>query len=241
MKCTYLYVNDVRITIIRKNIKHLYVAILPPDGWVRVTVPSFLGDTEVIRAVQSKINWIKAKQDRYVQQGREAEKTLEPGEELYYLGALYRLELVNGSGPPSVSISGDQTLVLRAKANAGFEQKARVLMRWYRAELHAIIITLIAKWESVMNLRVGSWGIKRMKTRWGSCNPSTKRIWLNLELIKKPIECIEYVVVHEIVHFLEASHNHVFKGHMDRLLPQWRSLRKTLNAFPLPVIMDGKT
>jgi predicted metal-dependent hydrolase len=113
------------------------------------------------------------------------------------------------------------------------EQRERVLLTWYRRELQVLIPPLIEKWTAILGVELAGWGIKRMKTRWGTCNIEARRSWLNLELIKKPAHCLEYIVVHEMVHLLERHHNERFTAHMDRVLPRWRFLRDELNRAPL--------
>ncbi len=143
------------------------------------------------------------------------------------------LDVCHTNGRESVELKNKKTLVLNIKKQASYAQREQRLVEWYRQEMKRLLPEIIRKWEMKTGLEVGEYGIKKMKTRWGSCNPSHKRIWLNLELIKKPINCLEYVVVHEIVHFLERTHNGNFISHMDRIMPPWRAFRDELNQAPL--------
>jgi predicted metal-dependent hydrolase len=155
------------------------------------------------------------------------------GESHYVQGARYRLSLVEAPGKQGVRIRGGNTLELTANPGRTAAQREAVLNRWHRESLRAEIPKIIEKWEPRVGATVADWGIKKMRTRWGSCNAAARRIWLNLDLAKKPPECLEYIVVHEMVHLIERRHNENFKAHMERLMPLWRTHRDTLNAAPL--------
>ncbi len=151
----------------------------------------------------------------------------------HYLGRRYLLDIAETEKRPFIEIRNKKTLVLNINRDTELEDREKLLTDWYRKEMERILPGIVRKWEIKSGLQVDSFGIKRMKTKWGSCNPSHKRIWLNLELIKKPINCLEYIVVHEMVHFLERTHNDSFISHMDRIMPRWRTLRDDLNRSPL--------
>jgi predicted metal-dependent hydrolase len=131
-----------------------------------------------------------------------------------------------------VSKNGNK-IILQVKENATTEEKAMLMKEWYRKELKKIVPPLIEKWEPIIGVKSNSWGIKVMKTKWGTCNVDEKRIWLNLELSKKPLNCIEYIIVHELVHLLERSHNDKFVFYMDKFMPKWRQYRDELNSLPV--------
>ena len=226
-------VNDLPVKVIRKKIKNLHLAVYPPDGWVRIAVPDIIDDEAVRLAVMSKLGWIKRQQKSFEDQPRQSARELITGESHYYLGKRYLLDVCRSDDRPSVELKNKKTLVLNINEQNGLEQRERLLVNWYRREMKRLLPRIIQKWEIKSGLKVGAYGIKRMKTKWGSCNPNQKRIWLNLELIKKPINCLEYIVVHEMVHFLERTHNDKFTGHMDQIMPQWRTLRDDLNRSPL--------
>lgn len=226
-------VNNTRVKVIRKKIKNLHLAVCPPDGWVRIAVPEMIDDEAVRLAVLSKQAWIKRQQKIFCEQARQSSREFISGESHYYLGRRYRLAVCHTTARPFVEVKNKKHIILHISANATRAQRQGLLIAWYRQEMKKILLPLIAKWEGKSGLAVADYGIKRMKTRWGSCNPRAQRIWLNLELIKKPIQCLEYVVVHEMVHFLERTHNDNFVAHMNRLLPQWRACQDDLNRAPL--------
>ena len=155
------------------------------------------------------------------------------GESHYVQGRRYRLDVVEHDGPSSICQPNNTTLQLRVRPGTDRGKREAVLHRWYRQRLHEQIPELIALWEPVLGVKVTEWRIKKMKTRWGTCNIESRRIWINLELAKKPSECLEYILVHEMVHLLERHHNYLFRAHMDQLMPQWRLHREILNRAPL--------
>lgn len=226
-------VNELPVKVIRKKIKNLHLAVYPPDGWVRIAVPEIIDDEAVRLAVISKFGWIKRQIKSFEDQPRQSARELITGESHYYLGRRYLLDVAETEKRPFIEIRNKKTLVLNINRDTELEDREKLLTDWYRKEMKRILPGIVRKWEIKSGLQVNSFGIKRMKTKWGSCNPSHKRIWLNLELIKKPINCLEYIVVHEMVHFLERTHNDSFISHMDRIMPQWRTFRDDLNRSPL--------
>jgi len=124
-------------------------------------------------------------------------------------------------------------IILHVRPDSPADKKQQILDDWYRSELKKIIPELTRKWEILIGVQTNDFGIKRMRTKWGTCNPEAKRIWINLELGKKPVECLEYIIVHELVHILERSHNGRFIGYMDKFLPKWRSYKEELNRLPV--------
>ena len=229
-------INDIEVRVIRKDIKNIHLGVYPPDGKVRIAVPLHINDDSVRLAVISKLSWIKKKQLDFLNQPRQSAREFVSGECHYFMGTRYRLDVIERSGCPMVYIKNASKLVLETDLNSSRELRASLLDQWYRKELKKVIPALIQKWEPIVEKSVTEWGIKKMKTKWGTCNSDARRIWLNLELAKKPIECLEYVIVHEMVHFFERSHNENFKAHMDRFFPKWRFYKSLLNALPLDVI-----
>ena len=226
-------VNGLAVRVIRKKIKNLHLAVYPPDGCIRIAVPEIIDDEAVRLAIVSRYEWIKRQIKSFQDQARESARELTTGESHLYLGKRYLLDIVHTSKRPFIEIRNKKALVLNIDQNNDVESRRELLLDWYRKEMKRILPPIIQRWEIKSGLKVGSYGIKRMKTKWGSCNPVHKRIWVNLELIKKPINCIEYIVVHEMVHFLERTHNEKFIFHMNRLMPGWRNLRDELNKLPL--------
>ncbi|MFV8754118.1 M48 family metallopeptidase [Nannocystaceae bacterium ST9] len=228
-----LTVGDLRIEVVRKAIKNLHVGVYPPDGRVRVAAPLALSDAAVRIAVVGRLAWIRHQQQSFVNQARESQREMVAGESHYFLGQRYRLDIIPTKGKSKVALRGRNTIELHVESELPIKERERVLQAWYREQLRVLVPALLAKWQPLLGVEAVSWGIKRMKTKWGSCNPEAGRIWLNLELAKKPHECIEYVVVHELAHFLVRHHDAAFQGLLDRHLPSWRATRDLLNATPL--------
>ena len=223
---------DVEVT--RKPIKHLHLAVHPPDGRVRVSSPERLDDAAVRLAVIDRLGWIRRQQTAYDAQPRQSSRRMVSGECHYAWGYRYRLNVRHRTAGPNAvkaNLGGDLDLYVRPSATA--EQREATLAEWYRDEIKARIPALVAEWEPVLGVAVADWGVKRMRTKWGTCNPSARRIWVNLELAKKPPQCLEFVVVHEMAHLVEPTHSERFVALMDRHLPDWRFRRGTLNAAPL--------
>jgi predicted metal-dependent hydrolase len=226
-------VGGVAVQVVRKGIKHLHVGVYPPAGRVRVAAPLHLEADAVRLAVISRLGWIRRKQKEFAGQDRQSQREVVSGESHYFLGRRYLLDVEEGSARPGVRLVGPTTMELRVRPGAHRDQRDTVLQRWYRRELRTLLPPLLQKWEPRLGKSVSEVRVRRMKTRWGSCNASAGRIWLNLELIKKPVACLEYVLVHEMVHLHERHHNDRFLEWMDRLLPQWRVRRDELNRAPL--------
>ena len=228
-----LMVGKLQVDVVRKDIKNLHIGVYPPSGRVRVAAPLHIDDEAVRLAVISKIGWIKQQQQKFEQQLRQTKREYVSGESHYFQGNRYRLNVIYEKGVPSVSIRNKEYIELVVRPNSDKVQRARVLKNWYRKQLKNEVPPIIAKWEPIIGVQVLDWRIKQMKTKWGSCNIEARRIWLNLELVKKPVQCLEYIIVHEMVHFLERHHNDHFIGYMNDFLPNWLLLRDELNREPL--------
>jgi predicted metal-dependent hydrolase len=226
-------VGNLVVDVVRKPIKNLHLAVYPPAGRVRVAAPLRVDDEAVRLAVISRLGWVKRQQARFQGQERQSAREYTTGESHYYQGRRYRLNVIVHDGPQFVHLRNKSTLDLFVRSESDTAQRERVLLAWYRLSLREAIPPLIAKWEPVLGVQVADWGIRQMKTRWGTCNIEAGRIWLNLELAKKPPHCLEYVVVHEMVHLLERHHGERFTAHMDHFMPQWRMYREELNRAPL--------
>ena len=226
-------VNGIDVQVVRKDIKNLHLAVYPPEGHVRVAVPDHVTDDNIRLAVISKLGWIKKQQRDFKEQPRQSERRYISGECHYVFGTGYRLALIEREGKPAVKQLKSGKLQLFVKPESTVETKEKVLNDWYRKELKKAIPELLEKWQPVIGVDVQNWGIRKMKTKWGSCNIERRRIWLNLELAKKPPECLEYILVHELLHLHERHHNERFKGLLDQYLPQWQSALKLLNGLPL--------
>lgn len=228
-----IQIAGLAVEVVRKAIKHLHVGVYPPAGRVRVAVPLRLDDEAVRLAVVSRLGWIRRKQRGFIEQDRQSQREMVSGESHYFLGRRYLLAVKECEGAPEMRLVGNALLELRVPPGHDHTRRDAVLQRWYRHQLRAQLPPLLAKWEPRIGRTVSEVRIKRMKTRWGSCNVPARRIWLNLELIKKPVGCLEYVLVHELVHLHERHHNDRFVEWMDRLLPAWRVHRDELNRAPL--------
>ncbi len=219
--------------IVRKDIKNLHLGVYPPNGRVRVAVPLKVSDDAVRLAVIGKLGWVKRQRAQFEAQPRQSQREMVSGESHYFLGRRYRLRVVTNEGPAVVTVRGKSFIEVRVRPELGAAERERVLQRWYREQLRQVVDPLIEKWATVLGVRVTECRIKRMKTKWGACNAAASRIWVNLELVKKPVQCIEYIVVHELAHLIEQHHDERFVAIMDKHLPQWRLVWKELNSAPL--------
>ncbi|MDN7132090.1 SprT family zinc-dependent metalloprotease [Halomonas sp. MC140] len=225
-------IGTIAMQLNRKAIKHLHISVLPPDGRVRVSAPTAMSDTSIRMAVISRIPWIKQQQRDFAKQPRQSPREMVNGESHYLWGKSHRLNLVERSGKHAIKASR-RKLHLHVNPGTSLENKNRVLTEFYRAELKFRIPELLTYWQDKIGVEASDWGVKKMKTKWGSCNTDAKRIWLNLELAKKPPECLEYILVHELVHLLERHHNDRFMAYMDKYLSNWRERKNLLNSMPL--------
>jgi predicted metal-dependent hydrolase len=228
-----IQVGGLTVDVERKAIKNLHLGVYPPDGRVRVAAPMAVSDEAVRLAVIGKLGWIKRQRASFAGQARQSRRQMVSGESHYVLGRRVRLRVTERDEPPGVSFRNTRFLDLSVRPGTSGEQRERILQRWYRDQLKALIPPLLEKWQPILGVRVDDWGIRRMKTKWGSCNVGGRRIWFNLELAKKPARCLEYIAVHELVHLLERHHNDRFTALMDRFLPHWRSCREELSRAPL--------
>ena len=228
-----LVVSGIPVEVVRKGIKNLHLGVYPPDGRVRVAVPLVVSDEAVRLAVIDKLGWIRRQQAKLAEQPRQSQREMVNGESHYFLGQRYRLRVHEQEAPARVAIRGVASLDLFVRPRATANQREAVLLRWYREQLKALIPPLLEKWQPILGVQVSEWGVKKMKTKWGSCNPVSRRVWFNLELAKKPVPCLQYVVVHELLHLLERHHNARFSALMETHVPQWRQFREVLSHAPL--------
>ncbi len=226
-------VNGINVQVVRKDIKNLHLAVYPPDGHVRVAVPKITTDDNVRLAIVSKLSWIKKQQQDFEDQPRQSKREFISGECHYFFGRKLRLELIDRAGKPEIKLLKSGKLKMFIKSGASIKNKEKLLSAWYREELKIRIGELLEKWQPIVNRTAEECGIRKMKTKWGSCNIEQRRIWLNLELAKKPPQCLEYILVHELVHFHERNHNERFKALLFQFMPDWQARRKLLNRSPL--------
>jgi len=227
-----VHIGSLEVELNRKAIKNLHISVLPPEGRVRVSAPEHLSDTAVRTAVIQRLTWIRKQQKDFAAQPRQTERKMISGETHYLWGRRYRLEVTERVGKAEIKRSNTR-LRLYVRPYTDLETRMNLLNDWYRVELKTRVQELIGDWEVRLGVCPSFWGIKKMKTKWGSCNTQTKRIWLNLELAKKPPECLEFILVHELVHLLERHHNQRFVRLMDDFLPHWKESKSRLNSSPL--------
>ena len=222
-------VRGIAVEVVRKDIKHLHLGVYPPEGRVRVAAPLHLDDDAVRLAVISRLAWIRRKRAEFEGQDRQSRREFVTGESHYFEGRRYRLDVIVSNGPTGIRLRDNAWIEMRARASNGRDAREALLYSWYRARLRERIPEMVAKWEPRIGVTVADWRIRRMKTRWGTCNSEPGRIWLNSELAKKPVPCLEYVVVHEMVHLIEHGHTERFRSILDRMMPGWRMRLDELN------------
>lgn len=224
-----IVINDIEIEVIRKNIKNVHLSVHPPNGRVRLAVPQKMEEEAIRLFAISKLSWIKKQRSKYNLQERQSVREFLSGESHYFMGTRYLLNVVETSGKQYVELKNKKYINLYVRPNSTKEKRERIMSQWYRNQLKMLIPEYIEKWEEIIGVKVEEWGVKLMKTKWGTCNVEAKRIWLNLELAKKNPRCLEFITVHEMVHLLERKHNERFKAYMDKFLPNWQSIRDKLN------------
>jgi hypothetical protein len=217
------------VQTVKKNIKNMHLGVYPPQGRIRVAAPLKMDDESIRLFIISKIPWIRKQKTKFEKQQRQTKREYISGESHYFLGSRYRLNVINTEENPKVEIKRKTHIDLYIKPNMSREQKEKILEDFYRAELKKHIPILLNKWKKIIGVNVKKIGIKKMKTKWGTCNSDSGRIWINLELAKNPIRCLEYVMVHEMTHFKEKTHSDKFFNLMDSFMPQWPQYRDELN------------
>ncbi|ALD20698.1 M48 family metallopeptidase [Hymenobacter sp. DG25A] len=228
-----LQIDDLQVEVVRKNIRTLRLSVHMPDGRVRVSVPLRTTEAAIRELVTARRAWIQKHQTNFAAREQPRQLTYVSGERHAYQGQSYELRVHTSTGPARVVLQDQQFLNLYVRPDSTTEQRALVLAAWYRQRLREQLPALLEKWQPVVGAQASAWAIKQMKTRWGTCNIQAKRIWLNLELIKRPLPCLEYVVVHELTHLHERYHNARFWGLMDTFMPNWRQHKAELNRVHL--------
>jgi len=229
----HLKVAEIDVEIARKEIKNIHFGVYPPNGRVRVAVPINVDDEAVRIAIISKLSWIRKQISSFQTQERQSKREYVSRESHYYLGKRYLLTLNEGKGKQGISIHKSKGMILSVRPGSTAERREKILTEWYRDELKKIVTACINKWGPKLGVTVQAFGVRKMKTRWGSCNPKTGRILINLEMIKKPEHCIDYIVLHEMAHLIEKRHNDRFREILTRHMPRWQMYRDELNEAPL--------
>lgn len=225
-----LSIGGLQIAVSKKKIKNLYLKVSPPDGRVRVTAPLTMSDEAIREFVVAKLPWIRKQQGKMGRRERYREKEYVSGENYSFMGQSYTLNVITTNRKQRVELGKENRLDLYVRLGSTKEQRKKVITEWYRGELKKRIPELITKWEKEIGVRLNSWGVKQMKTRWGSCNPKAGRIWINLNLATKSPRCLEYVVLHELLHLREKYHNKRFYAYLGQYMPDWKEIRAELNA-----------
>ena len=225
-------ISGIKIEVQKKNIKNLHLVVAPPDGKVRVSAPMYLSDESITMFVRTKLGWIKKQQEKFEKQPRQAEREYVSGETLYLFGQQYFLRVEYSYKGNSLVLEGNKA-ILTVRKESTVSQRETFVNEWYRSKLKEKIEIYLPKWERITDLYCDSWQTKYMTTRWGTCNTNTRKIWLNLQLAKKPIECLEYVILHELAHLKVRNHSKDFVALMDQYMPYWRETKKLLNDLKL--------
>lgn len=228
----YLTVAGLGVDVVFKDIKNMHISVYPPVGRVRVAAPRDTSEDTIRLAIVQRLPWIKRQREELKGAERQTKREMESGETHFAWGQRYRLDVSRTSGNHHVEIKG-QTLWVVTPEGSDADEKSATLDRWYRRELKAAIPPLLSKWQPIVGAEANKIVVRRMKTKWGTCIASTNTIWLNPELAKKNPRCLEYIVVHELTHFHERTHNDRFVALMDDYLPDWRARRDELNEAPL--------
>lgn len=235
---TTLTLGDIRVDVVLKDIKNVHLSVHPPNGRVRIAAPTRMELSNIRLYAISKLDWIKSQQRKLKAQQRETPREYLERESHYVWGKRYLLEVHESDAPSSIELK-HRKLRLTVRPGTPEEKREQIMDRWYRDQAKCEAGKLIHKWEPIIGVKANGFYVQRMKTRWGSCNTNARTIRLNTELAKKPLECLEYIVVHELVHLLERTHNDRFRGYMENFLPNWQHVRRQLNSAPLSHVEWG--
>jgi predicted metal-dependent hydrolase len=229
---TQVQLGTISVDVVLKDIKNVHLSVYPPNGRVRIAAPARMSlDTIRVFAV-SKLGWIKQQQKKLREQERETPREYLNRESHYLWGKRYLLTVQEKDRTPSIELR-HRRILLSVRPGASEERKQELFEAWHREQLKNAVLPLLAKWQPLMGVTVNRVFVQRMKTKWGSCNPTASHIRLNTELAKKPLECLEYIVVHELAHLIEPTHTQRFIALMDRFMPKWQFYREVLNRLPV--------
>lgn len=229
---TTLELGEVSVDVVSKDIKNVHLSVHPPTGRVRISAPQRM-EIETIRLYAiSKLGWIKEHQQKLQGQERETPREYLERESHYVWGKRYLLSIVEKNARPTVERE-HQRLVMAVRPGTGEASRHTILEDWYREQVRTATAELISVWQDKIEVEVAKFYIQRMKTRWGSCNSQAKTIRLNTDLGRKSPECLEYIVVHEMIHILEPTHNERFQAYMSHFMPDWKHRRQVLNRLPV--------
>jgi predicted metal-dependent hydrolase len=227
-----IQLGDLTIEVTRKDIKNVHLSVHPPDGRVSLSAP-LNTRLEVARAYAiSKLSWIRLQQEKLAKQSREKPREFVKRESHYIWGRRYLLNVIETESKPTIVID-HKRIHLHVRTGADKDKRAEIIYEWQKTLLHEFIQEVIPKWEKILGVNVKAYYIQKMKTKWGGCNHQSQHIRLNTELVKKPKDLVEYVIVHEMMHLLVPSHNDHFMALMNKFYPNWREARLELNELPL--------
>lgn len=227
-----IHLGDIDVDVVLKDIKNIHLSVHPPAGKVRIAAPLRM-DLDTIRVFAiTKLAWIKNQQQKLREQERETPREYLDRESHFVWGKRYLLKLVERDAAPSVELKHNK-MILQLRPAASHEKKQEVLDAWYREQLKRTVPPLVTKWEKALGVKAENVFVQKMKTKWGSCNPGAGNVRLNTDLAKKPLQCLEYILVHELTHLVERHHNDRFTALMNAHMPQWRHYRELLNSLPL--------
>ncbi|MDM8514993.1 SprT family zinc-dependent metalloprotease [Desulfobacterales bacterium HSG16] len=226
-------ISDITIDIVRKDIKNMHLAVYPPDGRVRIAVPLRINDEAVRLFAITKLSWIKKQRRRFEEQEREARREYIARESHYLFGQRFLLNVIEHNAPPKVEIKNKAKIDLYIRPDTPTEKRQKIMKEWYRSAIKEQIPPILKKYEWKTGVKSNFWAVKQMKTKWGSCNIEDRRIWINLELAKKPLVCLEYIILHELIHLIERHHNDNFQALMAKDMPQWEFYKEELNRLPV--------
>jgi predicted metal-dependent hydrolase len=229
---TKLVLGNIDVDVILKDIKNVHLSVHPPHGRVRIAAPSRMKLDNIRLYAISKLDWIKTQQKQLREQKRETPREYLERESHYVWGKRYLLKVIEHDAPPAIELK-HRNLIIRVRPATNQEKREQLLDDWYREQVKHETGLLIEKWRPILKVKVEGYYVQRMKTRWGSCNTNARTIRINSELGKKEPDCLEYIVVHEMVHLLERSHNDRFRRLMDKFYPKWSHVRIQLNLSPL--------
>ena len=232
-RTTALTIEDVRVSVVRKRVKNVNFRVYPPAGDVVVSVPLRMSDSVVLEVLTGRLPWIRLQRSRYASAPPARFLEYVDGEEHRLFGRCYTLRLVHGAGRTGPSATDRDVVALHVRPFADHDARRRAHEAWLRRVLATEIERLVAEWSPRLGVEVAAWGVKRMKTRWGTCNHRARRIRLNLDLVTRPPACLEYVVVHELAHILVPDHSRAFWDVLDTHMPHWRRARTELGRWPL--------
>lgn len=224
-----IIISGIAVEVCKKNIKNMHLYVKPPGGKVSVSAPIDMSDEAIERFVRTKSSWIKQQVKNFEAQPRQTEREYVSGETLYVWGKQYFLQVEYGTGKNSLVLSGDKA-ILTVRKDSTKEQRDSFVKEWYRDLLKRELARLLPKWENITGLKCDGWQTKYMTTRWGTCNTDKRKLWFNLQLAKKTPDCLEYIILHELLHLVERNHNAHFLSLMDKYMPYWRETKRKLNG-----------